>query len=225
MQSRESSVLLGHTFGRRRIFDTIELFPGTDMSDKERLKQIVIEKSLKVGDFTLASGQRSNYYIDAKLTSLDPEGLARIAAVFWEKLAELPVFPRAIGGLSTGADPIVAGLVALSFKNPGKELHGFYVRREVKGHGTKKEIEGYVGSPGDPVVIVDDVCTTGSSAIRAIEAAKTRRWNVLATICLVDRDEEARAHIEVENSVPYYPIFTASELLAELEANPKKAAR
>lgn len=182
-------------------------------SEVERLKEILNEKSVKRGNFTLASGKTSDFYIDCKPTTLDPEGLTLAAEAFWEKLKQLPRFPKAVGGLATGADPIVAALTALSYRNGGPLLYGFYVRPERKEHGTKKRVEGYQGHPGEPVVIVDDVCTGGNSALQAINQAKEMGWEVVAAISLVDREEGAKENIE-EKGCPFYSILKKSELLA-----------
>ena len=95
-------------------------------------------------------------------------------------------------------------------------MYGFYVRPETKSHGTRKQVEGYTGSPGDPVVIVDDVCTKGNSTIKAIEQAREKGWEVIAAICLVDREEGAKEQIE-KQYCPFHAIFIARELLAALE--------
>jgi len=182
-----------------------------NMEQRNRLKQILAEKSVGRGDFTLASGKKSSFYVDAKMTTLDPEGITYVADLVWQHLQSLPTFPKAIGGLATGADPIVAEVVALSFRRGGPSVYGFYVREEAKGHGTRKSVEGYAGVHGDPVVIVDDVCTTGGSAIKAIERAKENGWKVVATICLVDREEGGREAIE--RYCPFDALFTADELL------------
>ena len=196
-----------------------ELSGLSTMGNRDRLKQILCEKSLTTGDFVLASGAKTNYYLDAKPTLLDPEGLSCAATLFWGELTALQEisgkFPQAVGGPSTGANPIVAAMVALSFWRGGPLLSGFYVREEAKTHGTMKQVEGYEGKPGAPVVIVDDVCTKGGSASQAIEQAKRSGWEVIGYICLVDRQEGGRQ--KVEKTCPFRAIFTAPELLAASE--------
>ena len=110
-----------------------------------------------------------------------------------------------------GADPIVAVVAALSHQQGGPPISGFLVRKEPKKHGTQQYIEGWRGAAGDPVVIVDDVCTTGGSTIKAIEQAQAAGYNVVAAICLVDREEGGREAIE--KLCPFYSLFTARELL------------
>jgi len=182
------------------------------MPYRERLKQLLCEKSVRRGgDFVLTSGKASNYYIDAKLTTLDPEGAFCTGRVILEWLKTLSPYPKAIGGLTLGADPIVPVVVALSHQQGGPPIAGFLVRKEPKKHGTQQYIEGYQGQPGDPVVIVDDVCTTGGSTLKAIERAQAAGLRVIAAICLVDREEGGRQAIE--RHCPFYSLFTARELL------------
>ena len=186
------------------------------MPYRERLKEILCRKSLrKGGPFVLTSGRTSNYYIDAKLTTLDPEGAFCTGMVILELLKPLSPYPKAIGGLTLGADPIVPVVAALSHQQGGPPVAGFIVRKEPKKHGTEQFIEGWQGQPGDPVVIVDDVCTTGGSTLKAIEQAERAGLRVIAAICLVDREEGGRQAIE--QHCPLYAIFTARELLAALE--------
>ncbi|MBI4459241.1 MAG: orotate phosphoribosyltransferase [Acidobacteria bacterium] len=188
------------------------------MPYRERLKQILCQKSVKCGEFILSSGKKSNYYLDARLTTLDAEGAYCAGMVILELLQALSPRPKAIGGLTLGADPIVAVAAALSHQQSGPPIAGFLVRKEPKKHGTQQFIEGYRGQPGDPVVIVDDVCTTGGSTIKAIEQAKAAGFDVIAAICLVDREESGRQ--EIEKLCPFHSVFTARELLAALEAKP-----
>ena len=199
------------------------------MQFRERLKQVLCEKSVKRGNFVLSSGKTSNYYLDARLTTLDPEGALCTGMAVLEVLKTLKPYPKAIGGLTMGADPIVAVVAALSSQQAllnqgvggqvGPPVSGFLVRKEPKKHGTQQYIEGWQGAPGDPVVIVDDVCTTGGSTLKAIEQAHRAGYRVIAAICLVDREEGGREAIE--RQCPFYSLFTARELLAapETKAN------
>ena len=182
---------------------------------RNRLKQILLEKSIQRGDFVLTSGKRSNYYLDARLTTLDGEGALCVGMAVLELLKTLNPYPKAIGGLTMGADPIVAVVAALSHQQGGPPVAGFLVRKEPKKHGTQQYIEGWHGAAGDPVVIVDDVCTTGGSTIKAIEQAQAAGYNVVAAICLVDREEGGREAIE--KLCPFHALFTARDLLARPE--------
>ena len=138
------------------------------MFDRQALIDLVRERALKFGDFTLASGQKSSYYLDGKQVTLHSQGLRLIAQGLLELLDTVPF--DAIGGMSIGADPIIGAVLAVAAEQ-GRDLTGFLVRKEAKGHGLKRYLEGPV-QPGAKVVIVDDVITTGGSSILAIERAQ-----------------------------------------------------
>ena len=182
------------------------------MSHKERLANLLRSKSLVRGEFTLSSGQKSNYYLDCKLTTLHPEGALLTGYCVLELLDEMGVKPDAIGGLSMGADPLVtaAGVVSAIEKKP---LPGFLVRKEAKKHGRQKQIEGLESPRGKRVVIVDEVCTTGGSTQEAIDAAEREGAEVVAVISLVDREEGGSEKLRAKYN--YRSIFTARELLAD----------
>ena len=186
------------------------------MDYRARLKQILIEKSLKRGEFILSSGKKSNYYLDARLTTLDAEGGYCTGMAVLELVRTLTPQPKAIGGPTLGADPIVAVVAALSHQQTqsGKlpPIAAFIVRKELKQHGTQQLIEGWSGQPGDPVVMVEDTCTTGGSLIKAINQATAAGMKVIAAVCLVDREEGGRQAIE--KYCPFHALFTARELLA-----------
>ncbi len=177
----------------------------------ERLKQRIREKSLFRGQVTLSSGKTSDYYMDCRLTTLDPEGSVLVAHAILELLAAQSIRAQAIGGMSIGADPIVAAVAALSFLQ-GRPLRGFLVRKERKEHGRQKRIEGLEAGAVRDVVIVDDVCTTGKSTFEAIAAAEEEGMKVTAVISLVDREEGGSE--ELRKKYPYFAICTARELLA-----------
>ncbi len=182
--------------------------------DRARLLRILRAKSLKLGRFILVSGQTSHYYLDSKFTTLDPEGAYLTARLILRELKRRAVEARAIGGLTLGADPIVSAVAAVSFveRREYRPLGAFIVRKEPKKHGTQQFIEGFEPEPEAPVVIVDDVCTTGGSTLRAIRAAEEAGLRVVAVVCLVDREQGGR---EALRDYPFFPLFTASELLAE----------
>jgi len=180
----------------------------------ERLKQRIREKSIFRGQVTLSSGKTSDYYLDCRLTTLDPEGSVLVAHAILELLAAKSIRADAIGGMSIGADPIVAAVAALSFLQ-GRPLRGFLVRKERKEHGRQKRIEGLEAGAVHPprrVVIVDDVCTTGKSTFDAIAAVEDEGMKVTAVISLVDREEGGSQ--ELRKKYPYFAICTARELLA-----------
>jgi orotate phosphoribosyltransferase len=189
------------------------------MSHREQLANLLRTKSLVRGEITLSSGKKSDYYLDCKLTTLDPEGALLTGYCVLELLDEMGVNPDAIGGLSMGADPLVtaAGVVSAMEKKP---LPGFLVRKEAKKHGRQKQIEGLDDPRGKKVVIVDEVCTTGGSTQEAIDAAEREGCQVVAVISLVDREEGGSE--KLREKYYYRSIFTARELLQE-EAPSDKA--
>jgi len=158
--------------------------------DKESLIALVRHRSLKFGEFTLASGKKASYYLDGKQVTLDPHG-SRLIAEGILKLIAGTNMPNAIGGMSIGADPITAAVVTMSAVN-GTPIYGFMVRKEPKGHGTNQYIEGPV-KPGDRVVIVEDVVTTGGSSLKAIKICEDYGLKVTGVIAIIDRMEGGAA--------------------------------
>ncbi len=157
--------------------------------DKQRLIEIIKNKGLKFGDFTLASGKKASYYLDCRKVTLDSEGAMQVGLGMLEMLGD--PLPNAIGGMAIGADPITAATITLVALQ-GKSLSGFIVRKEVKEHGTGQEVEGPV-EPGQSCFIVEDVVTTGGSALAAIEKAKEAGLEVLGVVAIIDRMEGGRA--------------------------------
>src|SRR5262245_38209148 len=134
-------------------------------NEREQLRQLLKSQSLMFGDFTLASGKKSNFYFDSKKTTLLPDGAWLTAREVLRMIREKGVEADAIGGLTLGADPIVCPVAALSHAE-GRPLRAFIVRKEAKDHGTGKRIEGNLG-PASRVIIVDDVVTTAGSTLQA----------------------------------------------------------
>jgi orotate phosphoribosyltransferase len=161
---------------------------------RNTLKDLLLSRSVRRGDFVLASGRRSSFYIDARLTTMSGDGLAVIGGLGLERLAVRGWTPRAVGGLTLGADPVAYAL-ALTAKRRGQSLDAFTVRKQPKDHGTGKRIEGCFVA-GDPVVVVEDVITTGSSAREAISAVEREGGHVLGVLAVVDRQEGGRESIE-----------------------------
>ena len=205
-------------------------------SARASLLDLIATHSFRLGEFTLASGQKSDYYIDCRVTTLHAEG-GRLAGIVLLDLIRRH-FPqaRAVGGLTMGADPLVSNTASASAweladhaefmtLDPGEDhgpepavVHGFLVRKAEKMHGTGRRVEGFL-EPGAPVVIVDDVCTTGGSTITAIEATRDAGMTVVGVLCLVDREqggrlqiERALAEIPSDFEVPFVPVFTAADV-------------
>ena len=153
--------------------------------DKQRLIEIVREKGLKFGDFTLASGKKASYYLDCRRITLHPKGANLVAAGMLEAIQASGELPAAVGGMAIGADPITASIVTLAGQQD-LPLKGFMVRKEPKGHGTGKQVEGPV-EPGQEVVIVEDVITSGGSALKAVDAAEAFGLKVREVIGIIDR--------------------------------------
>ena len=163
------------------------------------------------GEFKLASGRISNVYCDARVTTCRAEAIGPIGRLFLDVFRRRGWSPQAVGGMTLGADPIVIA-VARESVDQGRPINAFLVRKEAKGHGLKKQIEGLSEEPPLDVVIVDDVCTTGDSTIKAIQASREAGLNVLAAICLVDREEGAREAIEGGLGCPFDRVFTIGDL-------------
>src|SRR5262245_10737499 len=178
--------------------------------DFEELAQIIREQSLRVGEFVLSSGKKADYYLDCRMTTLHPRGALLVARLFLRKMEQAQVAADAVGGLTLGADPIAAAIAVVS-ELEGRPLHAFIVRKDSKAHGMQRLIEGWDGAPGSRVVIVDDVCTSGDSILKACERAEEAGYRVVATFCVVDREEGgSRA---VSQRYPFYPLMTARDLL------------
>jgi orotate phosphoribosyltransferase len=183
------------------------------MSDELReLRGIIRQKSLRVGDFTLSSGKKSSYYLDCRMTTLDPRGALLIARQILQRIRTQEIRADAIGGLTMGADPIAA-VVAVVSGLEGTPLSAFIVRKETKAHGAQRSIEGYDGKAGSRVIVVDDVCTTGDSILKAADKAEEAGYEVVAAFCVVDREEGGTELIA--KRYPFYPLFTAKELLKD----------
>ena len=180
-------------------------------SARQKLLSTLAHKSFRLGEFKLSSGGTSDYYIDCRTTTLDAKGSRLAGEVFLEEIRQRGWKPRAIGGLTMGADPIVVAVSVVS-----GELDGFLVRKAEKQHGTGQRIEGF-RDKGARVVIVDDVCTTGASTVQAIAAAREYGFEVVGVICLVEREEaKGRPHVEQAAApAPFVSIFTASDVRKE----------
>ena len=208
---------------------------------RSALLNLIATYSFKLGDFTLASGQKSDYYVDCRTTTLHAEGGRLAGLVLYDLIREHIPSAIAVGGLTMGADPLVSNVASASawaladyneIRRLSSELeldegdsepaptliHGFLVRKAEKTHGTGRRIEGFL-QPGAQVVILDDVCTTGGSTVTAIEAAREAGMVVAGVLCLVDREqggrliiERALAEVPSDEDLPFLSVFTAKDV-------------
>lgn len=179
-----------------------------ESTERDRLRQMLLERSMRFGEFVLSSGATSNYYVDVRKTSLHPEGLRLISKLFWEQLERDNV--TAVGGLTLGADPLVAGLMLYAAEQ-GKSLEGFLVRRASKDHGTRGLVEGNLAGH-KRVAILDDVITSGESALIAAEAAETYKAKVARVVAVVDRAQGA-TQVFQQKGLPFTSLFSIADLL------------
>lgn len=170
-----------------------------------------MERSLEKGDFVLASGARSSYYIDARRTTFSAAGQFLVGLEAFRVLEGAGFLPGWVGGLTMGADPVACAIAHRSWLE-GRPMEAFSVRKQPKAHGTGQQIEG--GLPSDATaVIVEDSLTTGSSSLRAVQAVEAHGVRVLAVLALVDREEGGGRTIE-DAGYPFISLYTAAELLA-----------
>jgi orotate phosphoribosyltransferase len=187
-------------------------FPANRLSARAKVFQIIKDRSFGRGKITLASGKESGFYFDMKPTMLNPEGAALLAEMILQKLEGLNV--DYVGGLAVGAVPLLSP-IAMESHRRGRGIPGFFVRKEVKDHGTRLKIEGL--EPGETlsgktVVILDDVTTTGGSAMIAVEEARNAGAKVILVLAVVDRLEGAEEFYKAQG-VPFEALFTATEFL------------
>jgi orotate phosphoribosyltransferase len=164
------------------------------MNARERLLNLFVERSFRLGDFILSSGRKSDFYIDCRTTTMHAEGQVLLGEVGLDLILETGLSPDLVGGLTMGADPIAYAIAGESFRR-GNPIHAFSVRKRAKRHGTGRQIEGCFES-GARVVVVEDVITTGGSALQACEAVKAEQGTVLMILAAVDRQEGGREAIE-----------------------------
>jgi orotate phosphoribosyltransferase len=183
-------------------------------SARDELLELLATRSFRLGEFTLSSGGKSDYYIDCRTTTLHARGAELTGRVFLELIQQQGWKPQAVGGLTMGADPIVVATSIIS-SQMGAPIHGFLVRKAEKAHGMGRRVEGFQ-EKGARVVIVDDVCTTGGSTIQAIEAAREFGFTIAGVACLVER-LEAGGRPAVEKAAapaPFISVFTSNDVKA-----------
>jgi orotate phosphoribosyltransferase len=183
------------------------------MTDHDRLVELLAARSARRGSFTLASGRQSTLYIDARLTTMSPDGLSLIGPAGLAALRDSGWAVQAVGGMTLGADPIS---YAISYASAASisPLRAFSVRKEAKQHGAGRLIEGPFQA-GDRVAIVEDVITTGGSALRAIEAVRTAGGIVAGVLALVDREEGGREALEAAG-IPVLVLTRASDIMTRV---------
>lgn len=176
------------------------------MYDKPALLELFRQRALKFGEFTLASGKKASYYLDGKQITLHSRGLQLVSEGLLD-LLEGTEF-EAVGGMSIGADPIVAGVLSAAAQR-GRDLVGFLVRKEPKGHGTQRYVEGPV-QPGQKVVIVEDVVTTGGSSLLAVDRIREFGGEVVMVAAIIDRLEGGAANFR-EHNLPFRSLLTIQD--------------
>lgn len=178
--------------------------------DRAALLNILKTLSYEEGEFTLVSGKKSSFYIDAKETTLNPEGMYLTGKIMYEMTREIPDV-QAVGGVSIGGDPLVSSTVLVSYLNKDN-LMGFLIRKEPKGHGTNRWVEGGKNlKKGMNVVILEDVVTTGGSSLKAIEGTEKEGYKVKGVIALLDRLDGGKEAIE-SNGYIFKSIFTLKDV-------------
>lgn len=182
----------------------------TNINDtRARLYDIVRTKSFVKGHVVLASGKESDHYFDMKPTMFDPEGAELLAELVSTRIAATDA--NIVGGLEMGAVPLITP-ISIAARRAGRALPGFFVRKTVKDHGTKKLIDGLSDVSGKRVAIVEDVTTTGGSAMKAVEALTAAGATIVLVISILDREEGA-AKLYADAGIPFASLFTASEFL------------
>jgi orotate phosphoribosyltransferase len=171
------------------------------MSARDRLKELFLARAVQFGDFTLASGKKSKYYVNSKKVLFHAEAITLLGELLYDATKDLRF--QAIGGLEVGAIPMAAAALT-AFHRAGQPMEGFFVRKQAKGHGSRDRLEGQVNA-GDSVVVIDDVLTTGGSVLQAIEVVESVGATVARVVCICDRLQGAR---EALAKYDYRPLFT-----------------
>ncbi len=185
------------------------------MTERDRLKALLVERSVRLGDFTLASGAKSDYYIDARTTTMCAEGQVLVGQVAYQAIRDAGLAPTHVGGLTLGADPVSYAIAHRSFLE-GSPIDAFTVRKRAKDHGTGQRIEG--GLPAKcKCVIVEDTITTGKSSMEAVGALKEHGAQILGVLCLVNRSDGA-AGFYAGQGLKLISLFTGAELLEAARA-------
>jgi orotate phosphoribosyltransferase len=179
-------------------------------SDHALLLSLLAELSFRRGNFVLSSGATSPFYIDARKTTMSPQGLVLIGRLGLELIQREFQYADAVGGLTLGADP-VAYAISYASAASARPLRAFTVRKEPKAHGTRQQIEGPF-RPGDHCIVIEDVITSGSSALSAITAVRNAGGNVDGVIAVLDRQEQGTHAIATTAGVPVHCLTHLEEL-------------
>lgn len=181
----------------------------SDSALRSALIELLGQRSVRIGDFTLSSGKKSTFYIDARPSTMSASGLCIIGSLGLDEIRAMGWNASVIGGMTLGADPVAYAIAAESQRRP-PVLDAFTVRKEPKGHGTGRRIEGNF-APGGPVIVVEDVITTGGSALQAVEAIENAGGSVSGVLAVVDREEGGREAIE-GRGYPVRSLVTLTDL-------------
>ena len=179
------------------------------LPDRAALVALLANRSARRGTFTLASGRVSDFYVDCRLTTMSPDGLVLVGPLAHAMLRSTGWTVDSVGGLTMGADP-VSYAIAYASAQAGTPVRCFAVRKEPKGHGMGRRIEGSFRS-GDRVMVIEDSMTTGGSALNAAAAIRAEGGQVIGALTLVDREEGAREALEAAG-IPLIAFTTAAEL-------------
>jgi orotate phosphoribosyltransferase len=180
------------------------------MNTRDRLKALLVERSVQIGDFTLASGAKSDYYVDARVTTMSAEGQLLVGLVGFQTIRDRGMTPTHVGGLTLGADPI-SYAVAHRSALEGSPIDGFTVRKRAKEHGTGQRLEGGVTSKSR-CLLIEDTMTTGRSTLQALEAVRAVGAEVLGVLTLVNRSDNAEGFY-AQQGLPLISIFRGDELV------------
>ena len=189
------------------------------MTDIERLITLLARESARRGQFTLSSGRTSTLYIDARRTTMSPQGLTLVGPLGLGAIREAKWRPDSVGGMTLGADPI-SYAISYASATTDTPVRAFTVRKEAKVHGTGRLIEGPFAA-GDAVVIIEDVITTGGSALRAADAVRSAGGSVIGVLALIDREEGGREAIEAEGYA-VRALAAASEIVRRMPPSPSR---
>jgi orotate phosphoribosyltransferase len=186
------------------------------LTDRDRLKELLVARSVRIGEFTLASGAKSDYYVDARTTTMSAEGQRLVGLVAYQAILDSKLKVTHVGGLTMGADPVSYAIAHRSALE-GHPIDAFSVRKRAKDHGTEQRIEGGLPTGRPRCLIVEDTLTTGRSTLEAVEAVRTHGSQIVGVLTLVNRSDSAAAFYQGQG-LPLIAIFTGAELLAAARA-------